>query len=169
MEAACGEWTELLATFLCCAAPALACLNQLPTALLQGDAEDLPFPADSFDRYVSAGSIEYWPEPQVGLELCKHSQQLASSWEGRPRCTVSPMPSAPMLPPTYLPLPLPCAARHLRGISRDQARRPGLHDWVSVASLCLLLDATCTAKRHLRQQAASLRSGVLDVHDPLLP
>lgn len=26
----------------------------------QGDAEDLPFPADSFDRYVSAGSIEYW-------------------------------------------------------------------------------------------------------------
>jgi MPBQ/MSBQ methyltransferase len=27
---------------------------------LQGDAEDLPFPADSFDRYVSAGSIEYW-------------------------------------------------------------------------------------------------------------
>lgn len=27
---------------------------------LQGDAEDLPFPTDSFDRYVSAGSIEYW-------------------------------------------------------------------------------------------------------------
>lgn len=26
----------------------------------QGDAEDLPFPTDSFDRYVSAGSIEYW-------------------------------------------------------------------------------------------------------------
>jgi ubiquinone/menaquinone biosynthesis C-methylase UbiE len=35
--------------------------------LLQGDAEDLPFASDSFDRYVSAGSIEYWPEPQRGI------------------------------------------------------------------------------------------------------
>jgi len=34
---------------------------------LQGDAEDLPFAADSFDRYVSAGSIEYWPDPQRGI------------------------------------------------------------------------------------------------------
>jgi len=33
-------------------------------AKLIGDAEALPFPADSFDRYVSAGSIEYWPDPQ---------------------------------------------------------------------------------------------------------
>ena len=33
----------------------------------QGDAEDLPFPTDTFDRYVSAGSIEYWPEPQRGI------------------------------------------------------------------------------------------------------
>ncbi len=32
-----------------------------------GDAEDLPFPTDHFDRYVSAGSIEYWPEPQRAL------------------------------------------------------------------------------------------------------
>ena len=31
---------------------------------LLGDAEALPFAADSFDRYVSAGSIEYWPDPQ---------------------------------------------------------------------------------------------------------
>ena len=29
-----------------------------------GDAEALPFGDDAFDRYVSAGSIEYWPEPQ---------------------------------------------------------------------------------------------------------
>ena len=29
-----------------------------------GDAEALPFATDSFDRYVSAGSVEYWPEPQ---------------------------------------------------------------------------------------------------------
>ena len=33
----------------------------------QGDAEDLPFPTDHFDRYVSAGSIEYWPEPQRAI------------------------------------------------------------------------------------------------------
>jgi MPBQ/MSBQ methyltransferase len=35
--------------------------------ILEGDAEDLPFPADTFDRYTSAGSIEYWPEPQRGI------------------------------------------------------------------------------------------------------
>jgi len=35
--------------------------------ILQGDAEDLPFETDSKDRYVSAGSIEYWPEPQRGI------------------------------------------------------------------------------------------------------
>ncbi len=32
-----------------------------------GDAENLPFSDDSFDRYVSAGSIEYWPDPQRGI------------------------------------------------------------------------------------------------------
>jgi ubiquinone/menaquinone biosynthesis C-methylase UbiE len=37
--------------------------------LVQGDAEDLPFDTDSFDRYVSAGSIEYWPEPQRGITV----------------------------------------------------------------------------------------------------
>lgn len=35
--------------------------------LVKGDAEDLPFETDTFDRYVSAGSIEYWPEPQRGI------------------------------------------------------------------------------------------------------
>lgn len=34
---------------------------------LLGDAEDLPFATDRFDRYVSAGSIEYWPDPQRGI------------------------------------------------------------------------------------------------------
>ena len=34
---------------------------------LLGDAEALPFADDSFDRYVSAGSIEYWPDPQRGI------------------------------------------------------------------------------------------------------
>jgi MPBQ/MSBQ methyltransferase len=32
-----------------------------------GDAENLPFADDSFDRYVSAGSIEYWPDPLRGI------------------------------------------------------------------------------------------------------
>ena len=29
-----------------------------------GDAEALPFATDSCDRYVSTGSVEYWPDPQ---------------------------------------------------------------------------------------------------------
>lgn len=40
------------------AKPALAACPKL-----LGDAEQLPFPDDSFDRYVSCGSIEYWPDP----------------------------------------------------------------------------------------------------------
>jgi MPBQ/MSBQ methyltransferase len=32
-----------------------------------GDAEDLPLPDASVDRYVSAGSIEYWPDPQRAI------------------------------------------------------------------------------------------------------
>lgn len=35
--------------------------------IVEGDAEALPFATDSMDRYVSAGSIEYWPEPQRGI------------------------------------------------------------------------------------------------------
>lgn len=34
---------------------------------VEGDAENLPFETASFDRYTSAGSIEYWPEPQRGI------------------------------------------------------------------------------------------------------
>jgi MPBQ/MSBQ methyltransferase len=44
------------------AKPALADCRKL-----LGDAEALPFPDDAFDRYVSAGSIEYWPDPQRGV------------------------------------------------------------------------------------------------------
>lgn len=32
-------------------------------AKVLGDAERLPFADNSFDRYVSCGSIEYWPDP----------------------------------------------------------------------------------------------------------
>src|SRR5215210_1240084 len=42
--------------------PALA-----PVTKVLGDAEALPFPTDHFDRYVSAGSIEYWPAPERGI------------------------------------------------------------------------------------------------------
>ena len=42
--------------------PALAACPKL-----LGDAERLPFADASFDRYVSAGSIEYWPDPQRGI------------------------------------------------------------------------------------------------------
>ena len=44
------------------AKPALA-----DCARVLGDAEALPFDDDTFDRYVSAGSIEYWPDPQRGI------------------------------------------------------------------------------------------------------
>jgi MPBQ/MSBQ methyltransferase len=44
------------------AKPALAACRKL-----LGDAEDLPFPDDAFDRYVSCGSIEYWPEPERAI------------------------------------------------------------------------------------------------------
>jgi MPBQ/MSBQ methyltransferase len=44
------------------AKPALAaCAKRI------GDAEDLPLATDSVDRYVSAGSIEYWPDPQRAI------------------------------------------------------------------------------------------------------
>ena len=34
---------------------------------LLGDAECLPLNTGRFDRYLSAGSIEYWPHPQQGI------------------------------------------------------------------------------------------------------
>jgi MPBQ/MSBQ methyltransferase len=34
---------------------------------VRGDAEALPFETDRFDRYVSTGSIEYWPDPQRAI------------------------------------------------------------------------------------------------------
>jgi MPBQ/MSBQ methyltransferase len=35
--------------------------------IVQGDAEQLPFETDEFDRYVSCGSIEYWPNPLAAV------------------------------------------------------------------------------------------------------
>jgi MPBQ/MSBQ methyltransferase len=35
--------------------------------VVQGDAERLPFATDHFDRWVSCGSIEYWPDPQAAI------------------------------------------------------------------------------------------------------
>ncbi|MEA2252545.1 MAG: methyltransferase [Solirubrobacteraceae bacterium] len=42
--------------------PALAAVDKL-----LGDAEALPFATDSRDRYVSTGSVEYWPDPQRAM------------------------------------------------------------------------------------------------------
>ena len=36
---------------------------------LEGDAENLhQLKSNTYDRYVSAGSIEYWPHPHKGIE-----------------------------------------------------------------------------------------------------
>jgi MPBQ/MSBQ methyltransferase len=35
--------------------------------IVEGDAEALPFETDGFDRYVSCGSIEYWPDPAAAF------------------------------------------------------------------------------------------------------
>lgn len=47
-------------------AKAKASLNGV--TFIEGDAENLPFESGTFDRYTSAGSIEYWPEPQRGIK-----------------------------------------------------------------------------------------------------
>ncbi|MEM8909167.1 MAG: methyltransferase domain-containing protein, partial [Bacteroidota bacterium] len=39
----------------------------LGCTFIVGDAEQVPAETDAFDRYVSAGSIEYWPNPQQGI------------------------------------------------------------------------------------------------------
>ena len=31
------------------------------------DAEQFPYETDRFDRYVSAGGLEYWPDPAQGI------------------------------------------------------------------------------------------------------
>jgi MPBQ/MSBQ methyltransferase len=59
----------------------VACLDQSPHQMAKarrkadlqgcdfqlGDAEQLPYADNTFDRYVSAGSIEYWPNPEQGI------------------------------------------------------------------------------------------------------
>ncbi|CAJ1976407.1 unnamed protein product [Sphenostylis stenocarpa] len=36
--------------------------------IVEGGAGDLPLPTDYADRYISAGSIGYWPDPQRGIK-----------------------------------------------------------------------------------------------------
>ncbi|MFN3384696.1 MAG: methyltransferase domain-containing protein [Archaeoglobaceae archaeon] len=42
--------------------------KKLKANFIKGDAENLPFKDQSFDAAISAGSIEYWPNPQKGIE-----------------------------------------------------------------------------------------------------
>nr|TKW23469.1 hypothetical protein SEVIR_4G293501v2 [Setaria viridis] len=35
---------------------------------MEGDAEDLPIPTDTFDRHIFASSIEYWAELRRGIK-----------------------------------------------------------------------------------------------------
>ncbi len=44
-------------------------VRRFPKAnFLRGDAESLPFKDDVFDASISAGSIEYWPHPALGIQ-----------------------------------------------------------------------------------------------------
>ncbi|GLJ35007.1 hypothetical protein SUGI_0704390 [Cryptomeria japonica] len=54
--------------------------------IMEGDAEDLPFPTDYADRYVSAGSIEYWPDPQRGV-----AEAYRVVKEGGKACIIGPV------------------------------------------------------------------------------
>lgn len=50
------------------------------STFLRGDAENLPFKSKVFDSAISAGSIEYWPNPQKGIEemarVCKSGAKV---------------------------------------------------------------------------------------------
>lgn len=44
-------------------------VKKFPKAnFLRGDAENLPFKDNVFDASISAGSIEYWPHPHLGIQ-----------------------------------------------------------------------------------------------------
>jgi demethylmenaquinone methyltransferase/2-methoxy-6-polyprenyl-1,4-benzoquinol methylase len=44
-------------------------IGRFPLAkFIRGDAENLPLKSSTFDAAISAGSIEYWPNPQKGIE-----------------------------------------------------------------------------------------------------
>ena len=80
---------------------------------IEGDAEDIPLPTDKFDRYTSAGSIEYWPEPQRGV--CEAYRILKpGGWA----CLIGPVePTSPVskffqgevASPLFLPIPPPAS------------------------------------------------------------
>ena len=104
--------------------PALAACRKL-----LGDAERLPFEDASFDRYVSAGSIEYWPDPQRGIAEAHRVLR-----EGGTGVVIGPVePANPILRrlaehldavPAGGRLPRLVRARRLRGRRRSTRSRP---------------------------------------------
>ena len=95
---------------------------------LLGDAEELPFDDRRFDRYVSAGSIEYWPDPQRGIaEAYRVTQARRGRAGDRARCRPATgslrwLAELWMLFPTEAAVPRVVRARGLRG---RRARRRG--------------------------------------------
>ena len=105
-------------------APARAAPSASPRcsacAKVLGDAEALPLPTDHFDRYVSAGSIEYWPEPERGIaeayRVLRPAGWRSSSGRCRPAtASCARLAELWMLFPTEDAVPRVVRARRLHG------------------------------------------------------
>jgi demethylmenaquinone methyltransferase/2-methoxy-6-polyprenyl-1,4-benzoquinol methylase len=63
-----------------------------PITFARGDAERLPYAADSFDIVWSSGSIEYWPNPVDALaefrRVCKPGGQVLVVGPNNPKTSV---------------------------------------------------------------------------------
>ena len=105
--------------------------------LLQGDAEDLPFPTDTFDRYVSAGSIGGWGGsrrhgPPPTSAVCPPASQ--------PSKLLGPLEQVSDFWRTATPTSQdPCS----KNILSDRAHSPGRHPAVT-SPACL---AACPSRR----------------------
>ena len=106
--------------------PALAACRKL-----LGDAERLPFEDGAFDRYVSAGSIEYWPDPQRGIaEAHRVLRAGRHRRRDRPGQARQPAPAAALGARGCCSRPRPSTARGSSGpASRTSASTSLAPDW----------------------------------------